>query len=132
MSAAEGSTIPCTSDQGVILMEAEHDQLLRAFSRLGTDAASVRSLCSRWGIREFSFFGSVLSDQFGPSSDVDVLITFDPGQAPGLIRFGQMCDELSRLFGRRVDVATRAAIERSDNAARRDAILGSARTVHAA
>ena len=108
------------------------DQLLRALSRLGTDADAVRAVCTRWGIREFSFFGSVLSDHFGPASDVDVLVTFGPGQAPGLIRFGQLCDELGRLFGRRVDVATRNAIERSDNAARRESILGSARVVYAA
>jgi len=47
----------------------------------------------------------VLRDDFGPESDVDVLVEFEPGKVPGL-RFFAMQDELSQLLGRRVDFNT--------------------------
>ncbi len=47
----------------------------------------------------------MLRDDFGPESDVDVLVEFEPGKVPGL-RFFAMQDELSQLLGRRVDFNT--------------------------
>ena len=57
--------------------------------------------CQRNYIRKLSFFGSILSKNFGPDSDIDILVEFEPGHTPGfdLIR---MQDELSSLFGGRV------------------------------
>ena len=62
--------------------------------------------CQRHYILKLSLFGSVLSDSFGPESDVDVLVEFAPGHTPGL-EYIRLQDELSHLFGgREVDMVT--------------------------
>ncbi|MEW6266292.1 MAG: nucleotidyltransferase family protein [Thermodesulfobacteriota bacterium] len=66
----------------------------------------VREFCRRHRIRKLSFFGSVLTGNFGPESDVDVLIEFEPGHVPGLIRLSGMEIELSGILGRKVDLRT--------------------------
>jgi predicted nucleotidyltransferase len=54
-----------------------------------------------------ALFGSVLHDDFGPESDIDVLVDFDEGHIPGFIEFHEIEEELSRLFGgRRIDLVT--------------------------
>jgi hypothetical protein len=53
-----------------------------------------------------AFFGSVLRDDFTPESDVDVLVEFEPGRAPGLITFAGYEIELGKILGRRVDLNT--------------------------
>jgi predicted nucleotidyltransferase len=62
-------------------------------------------LCRAYHVRRLAFFGSVLRDDFGPNSDVDMLIEFEPGQTPGLAFF-RLQSELSELFGREVDLNT--------------------------
>ena len=59
------------------------------------------------GIRRLAIFGSALRSDFGPESDVDVLVEFAPGRAPGLLGLAGMEMELSTLFdGRKVDLRT--------------------------
>ncbi len=53
-----------------------------------------------------ALFGSVVRDDFTPESDVDVLVEFEPGCTPGLAFFSDLPDELSDIFGRRVDLNT--------------------------
>jgi len=65
----------------------------------------IADFCRRHHIRKLAMFGSVLRDDFGPESDVDVLVEFEPGKVPGL-RFFAMQDEFSQLLGRRVDFNT--------------------------
>lgn len=66
----------------------------------------LAEFCRRNHIRKLSFFGSVLSDAFGPDSDVDVLVEFGPGHTPGLSLIC-MEDELSLMLGgRKVDLVT--------------------------
>lgn len=66
----------------------------------------IAAFCRRHHIRRLALFGSVLRDDFGPDSDVDVLVEFEPEHIPGLAFFA-MQDELSRLLGRTVDLNTR-------------------------
>ena len=99
--------------------------------RLPIDRLGVADFCRRWQIREFSLFGSVLRDDFGPASDVDVLVSFAPGAAWSLLDHTRMESELSTLIGRRVDLVTRAAIERSNNWLRRREIFDTAEPFHA-
>ncbi|MFH1261874.1 MAG: nucleotidyltransferase family protein [Pseudomonadota bacterium] len=67
--------------------------------------------CRRHGIQKLSFFGSVLTADFGPDSDVDVLVEFKVGQVPGFLRLGQMEEELSVILGgRKVDLVTLKAL----------------------
>jgi hypothetical protein len=61
----------------------------------------IADFCRRWKISEFALFGSVLREDFGPESDVDVLVEFDPAHIPGLIRFAGMEIELSEILGRK-------------------------------
>ena len=61
----------------------------------------LAALCRRWKVRRLSLFGSVLRDDFGPESDVDVLLEFESGGVPTLFTFEDLRRELSRLFGGR-------------------------------
>ena len=67
----------------------------------------IASFCKKHCIRKLSLFGSVLRNDFGPTSDVDVLVEFEPGHVPSFFRLFDMEDELSVLFGgRKVDLRT--------------------------
>jgi len=65
----------------------------------------IAEFCRINHIRRLALFGSVLRDDFGPDSDIDVLVEFEPGQSPGLRFFG-MEIELSEILGRKVDLNT--------------------------
>ncbi|MBC8254636.1 MAG: nucleotidyltransferase domain-containing protein [Ardenticatenia bacterium] len=72
----------------------------------------VAEFCRRNRIRSLSFFGSGLSEDFGPDSDVDGLVEFELGHQVGLIRLAGMEIELSRILGRRIDMRTPADLSR--------------------
>ena len=74
-------------------------------SKVSVDQDRLAEFCRQDGVRRLAVFGSALRDDFGPSSDVDVLIEFEPRRTPGL-RFFWMQEELSRLFDRTVDLHT--------------------------
>jgi predicted nucleotidyltransferase len=74
-------------------------------ARIAVDREKLAEFCRRNHIRRLSFFGSVLREDFGPESDVDVLVEFEPGHVPGLAFFG-MQEELAELLGRPVDLLT--------------------------
>lgn len=65
----------------------------------------LAEFCQRNHIRKLAFFGSVLRDDFGPQSDVDVLVEFEEGKTPGLAFFG-LQEELSKILQRKVDLNT--------------------------
>jgi len=90
------------------------------------DKEKLRDFCRKWKVAEFSLFGSVVRDDFGPESDVDVLVTFEDGARRTLFDMVHMEDELVEIFGREVDLLTRRSVERSLNPIRRDSILGDA------
>jgi len=94
--------------------------------------AEVRAFCAKWHVRELALFGSVLRDDFRADSDVDVLVTFEPGEGNTLDAYISMRAELSRILGREVDLVNREAVIESHNWLRRKRILDSARTVYAA
>ena len=74
-------------------------------NHLAISKERLEDFCLRRHIRKLAFFGSVLRQDFGPSSDVDVLVEFDPEHIPGLAFF-EMEAELSGLLGRQVDLHT--------------------------
>lgn len=92
----------------------------------------IVEFCRRWKITEFALFGSVLRDDFGPTSDVDVLVTFASDARWSLLDHVEMQDELKALYGRKVDLVSRRGIERSRNPIRRRDILDSAEIIYAA
>jgi predicted nucleotidyltransferase len=65
----------------------------------------VRAFCQKHHVQKMSFFGSVIRDDFGPNSDIDVLVEFEPNHTPGF-DFFLIEDELSKLLGRKVDLQT--------------------------
>lgn len=72
----------------------------------------IAEFCKRNHIRKLLFFGSVLRNDFGPASDVDVLVEFEPGVVIGFLRLAAMENELSRILDRKVDLRTPAELSR--------------------
>ena len=66
----------------------------------------IAAFCRRHHIRKFSLFGSVLRQDFRPDSDIDVLVEFEAGHVPGLLRLAGMENELGQILGRKVDLRT--------------------------
>ena len=93
---------------------------------------AIATFCMKWSVVELSVFGSVLRSDFGPDSDVDVLVRFDPAARHGLSEWMEMERELVEILGRDVDLISRQAVEWSDNYIRRKSILESAQVVYAA
>ena len=91
----------------------------------------LNAFCAKWRVTELSLFGSVLREDFRPDSDIDVLISFDPGASWTLFDLVQMRDELQEIFGREVDLVSRRGLEASRNGGRRTAILESAEVIYA-
>jgi predicted nucleotidyltransferase len=89
----------------------------------------IAAFCRRWHIAELSLFGSVLRDDFGRDSDVDVLVSFEPGAAWSLLDIVTMQDELTAIVGRPVDLVEEVALR---NPFRRSAIANSKQVVYAA
>ena len=76
------------------------------------DRTALAAFCRANHIRKLSLFGSVLREDFGPESDVDILVEFEPGRVPGY-GFIRIQRELSALFGgRKVDLLTPKSINR--------------------
>lgn len=90
----------------------------------------IADFCRRWQIVELALFGSVLRDDFGPHSDVDVLVRFDAEAHHTLFDMVRMQEQLKAIFGREVDLISRRGIESSRNYLRRKAILESAEVVY--
>ena len=89
----------------------------------------IRDFCRRWQVIEFSLFGSVLGDDFGPDSDVDVLLSFEENAGWSLYDIVDMKDELKMIFGREIDLVEKGAIS---NPFRRHSIMTSKEVVYAA
>ena len=85
--------------------------------------------CRRWKVGDLAVFGSLLRPDFGPASDVDLLVTFEPNASWSLIDHEQMELELADVIGRRVDLVSRAGIEQSANWIRRQRILETAESL---
>jgi len=95
------------------------------------EKARIGEFCHKWKVVECSLFGSVSAENFGPDSDIDVLVAFAPEACWSLPDMVEMREELQGLFGRSVDLLTRRAVEKSNNWIRRRAILESAECIYA-
>jgi predicted nucleotidyltransferase len=100
--------------------------------RIALPPEVLADFCRRWKVVEIALFGSILRDDFGPGSDVDVLVSFKAGSSWSLFDLVTMEDELSQIIGRQVDLVERQAVERSENYIRRRNILSSLETIYAA
>nr|WP_243455135.1 nucleotidyltransferase family protein [Meiothermus sp. CFH 77666] len=84
-------------------------------------------MCERYHVRRLLLFGSHLHGDAGPSSDLDLLVEFAPGKAPGL-SFARLQRELESLFGKPVDLHTSKSLSRYF----RQEVLAEAKVLHAA
>lgn len=99
--------------------------------KVGIDVSTERiaAFCRKWKVTEFALFGSVLRDDFGPDSDIDVLVELAPDHGLGLFDWVDMIDELRALFGREVDLVSKGGLR---NPFRRHEILTAREVIHAA
>ena len=66
----------------------------------------IEEFCRRHHIRKLSLFGSVLRDDFGPESDLDVLVEFEPDAKVGLLKMARIERDLSELLKKKIDLRT--------------------------
>ena len=79
-------------------------------SQVHLDQKAVREFCRKWRVRELSLFGSALRDDFGPESDLDFLVSFEPEAEWDLFDLIAMKEELQKRFGRSVDQVEKEAL----------------------
>lgn len=96
------------------------------------DRDRIAVFCERYAISRLAFFGSVLTNDFHPHSDVDVLVSFADNTHWSLFDLVTMQEELEDILGRKVDLVERRVIENSDNYIRRRHILQSEEIVYVA
>jgi len=98
-------------------------------SHFRLDQDALAAFCRKWRIRELSLFGSALREDFGPESDLDFLVSFEPDAGWDLFDLITMKDELESHFGRRVDLVEKEALR---NPWRKYEILRTREVVYAA
>lgn len=99
---------------------------------LGIEADRIADFCRRWKINRLAIFGSALREELRPDSDIDLLVTFRSDADWTMFDHFTMEEELSRLFGREVDLISVRAVEENPNPISRREILDSARQIYAA
>jgi uncharacterized protein len=98
---------------------------------LDIDRERLAELCRRYHVAKLELFGSRARGTARPDSDVDLLVTFAPGQTPGLA-FVALAEDLETVFGRSVDLLVRDDAEEDRNQIRRTSILASVEVLYAA
>ena len=100
----------------------------RDWKRLGVPKTRIAEFCRRRRVRTLSLFGSVLRDDFGQDSDVDVLVEFETNAGVSLFDLVDMQQELRDMLGREVDLVERKGLR---NPFRRHGILSGSRVLYA-
>jgi len=100
-----------------------------AIPHLAVSDDRIADFCRQWKITEMSVFGSVVSKDFRPDSDIDVLVSFEADSGWSLLDVVMIQEQLAALLGRSVDLIEEAALR---NPYRRAAILESRQLVYAA
>ncbi len=100
--------------------------------RINVPRDRIAQFCLRNHICSFAFFGSVLRADFGPDSDVDVLVELQEAHEPSLIGWAALEKELSEILGRTTELVERKAVEQSENYIRRRHVLQSAEEIYVA
>jgi len=89
----------------------------------------LAGFCRRWRIEELSVFGSALRADFGPESDLDILVSFDRDVLWTLFDLIEMESELAEISGREVDLVEKEGLR---NPFRRSEILNKRKVIYAA
>jgi predicted nucleotidyltransferase len=99
------------------------------YHEIDISESQLAELCRKWKVTELSLFGSILRDDFGPDSDIDVLVVFQPDAPWSLWDLLDMREELHDLFGRTIDLVEKEALR---NPFRRYEILKNHKVLYAA
>ncbi|MYC29870.1 MAG: nucleotidyltransferase [Chloroflexi bacterium] len=99
-------------------------------ARLGVSEDNLAEFCQRWKITELSVFGSVLRDDFGPDSDIDLLVRYAPNVRRRLADHTRLEEELTSMLGRKIDLCSKLGIEHSRNWLLKKIILESAELLY--
>ena len=70
------------------------------------DNQRLAAFCELHHLTRLALFGSVLTDRFGPDSDVDVLFEYHPDHVPSLFDVAAIERKLSEILGRKADMRT--------------------------
>jgi len=97
--------------------------------RIDIPSEKIAEFCRKWKITELALFGSVLRDDFGPDSDIDVMVSFAEGASWNLWHLMDIQEELEGVLGREVDLVEKRALR---NPFRRYEILRTKQVVYAA
>lgn len=91
-----------------IRVQAEASTILSAS---GLTVSEIAALCRRFCVRRLDVFGSAATGAFDPAtSDVDLLVSFDPAATDYAGCFFGLLEGLEALFGRPVDLVTEQSI----------------------
>ncbi|GAB4538750.1 MAG: nucleotidyltransferase domain-containing protein [Anaerolineales bacterium] len=102
-------------------------KIIRKKPKFRIPRKKIAAFCNRWGVTEFSLFGSVLRNDFRPKSDVDVMVVIKPDAHIGLFEVAEMQIELEKLFKRKVDLVEKEGLR---NPYRRREILRTAKVIY--
>lgn len=102
------------------------------YNRLGIEKPELVSFCQQWQVAELALFGSILTNNFGESSDIDLLVTYLPTAKRGLLKKIEMKEQLEKLTHRKIDLVSKKAVEKSRNWVRRSRILAAAEVFYVA
>lgn len=98
---------------GPVLTRARHERIGHMRENLRTILDALRSqlpeLRAEYAVESLAVFGSIVRDEAGPESDIDLLVTF--AQSPSLFRVVALQDHLTNLLGRRVDLVMKTALK---------------------
>ncbi len=96
--------------------------------QLRLESSTIARICAQYHVAELSVFGSTARGNAGPESDIDLLVTFQPDAAIGLVAFNRLRRELEDGLGRRVDLVPKDGLK----AVIRDEVLAEAQLLYAA
>jgi len=99
------------------------------YHEIDISESQLAELCQKWKVTELSLFGSILRDDFGPDSDIDVLVVFQTDAPWSMWNLMDMKAELEALFDRPVDLVEKEALR---NPWRKRRILSTYEVVYAA
>jgi hypothetical protein len=92
------------------------------------DEEALADICRRYQVKELALFGSVLRQDFGKRSDIDVLVEFQPEAKIGFIAYLSLQEELEAMIGRKVDLVSKRGLKPLI----REPVLAQARVLYAA
>ena len=98
--------------------------------KVAIDTKALSEACARFGVARLRVFGSVLTDHFDPqASDIDFLVDFQTGREDRFADFFGLQDELTRIFGRKIDLVVAESVK---NPYFKSSVLRGAEDVYAA